>query len=167
MYAVEKLLQGLTQELAGLFATLTIIWTEFLLLWKQRNDTIHGHDLSSQQQARHRRLRLEMEMVHALRDQVLAGDTDVFIGDTPADLTHFLDTTKATQLQNWLSVWKPFILSSVQSAKDLSLNGVNTMTTYFTPTSNIPFRPLSARTHRTAHPRIRDQRAIPQPSYQF
>jgi hypothetical protein len=34
--------------------TLTMIWSEFLLLWKQRNGDIHGHDTSSQQQALHR-----------------------------------------------------------------------------------------------------------------
>jgi hypothetical protein len=86
-----------------------------------------------------------MEMVHSLRDQVLAGDTDVFIGDSPAGLTQFIDTTKATQLQNWLFVWKPFVLSSIQSAKDLSLQGVHTITNYFTPMTEIPYlRALTA-----------------------
>jgi type II secretory pathway component PulF len=32
------------------------------------------------------------------------------MGDTQADLVHFLDTSTATQIQNWLYVWKPFII---------------------------------------------------------
>jgi hypothetical protein len=92
--------------------TLAILWTEFFALWKTCNEAIHGHDLASQQQAKQRKLRIEMTMLHSLRDQVLAGDTDIFIGDTPAALDHFLDTATATYVQNWIHVWKPFILSS-------------------------------------------------------
>ena len=138
-----------------------------MTLWKARNEAIHGHDLVSQQQARKRRLRLEMELLHAQRDQVLECDTDVFMGDTQAELTHFLDISTATHIQNWLHIWKPFILSSVRSAKDLSIQGVQTMSTYFTPINNTPLRPINDRSHRTARPRIRQQRALPQPSYRF
>jgi hypothetical protein len=147
--------------------TLTILWTEFLHLWKMRNESIHGHDSSTQQQARRRQLRIEIEMLHTKRDQVLASDSDIFKGDTPAELQHFLDTSSATHVQNWLHVWKPFILSSIKSAKELSLNGVQTLQTYFTPTTALPHRPLTARVHRTARPRQRDPMALPQPSYRF
>jgi hypothetical protein len=147
--------------------TLSILWTDFFVLWKQRNASIHGHDLTSQNQAKQRRQRREMEMLHSLRDQVLEGDTDVFVGDTPAALSQFLETATTTYVQNWLHIWKPFILSSVKSAQDLSLRGVHCMTTYFTPTRNVPHRPLAARAHRTARPRIRDRLALPQPAFRF
>jgi hypothetical protein len=147
--------------------TLTILWQEFFVLWKSRNEAIHGHDTRSQQQAKHRKLRLEMVMLHSLRDQVLAGDTDVFIGDTPPELDHFLDTATPTYIQNWLHIWKPFLLSSVKSAKDLALQGVSTMSTYFTPSSELRHRPIAERAHRTARPRTRERLALPQPSYRF
>jgi hypothetical protein len=108
-----------------------------------------------------------MEHLHMQRDQVLAGDSDVFKGDNPAELQHFLDTSSTAHVQNWLNIWKPFIISSIQSAKELSLTGVQSLTTYFTPTSALPHRPLTARSHRTARPRQRDPRALPQPSYRF
>jgi hypothetical protein len=107
-------------------------------------------------------------MLQTKRDQVLARDSDVFKGDTPAEFQHFLDTSSATHVQNWLNVWKPFILLSIKLAKDLSLNGVQTLQTYFTLTLALPHRPLTARVHRTAcHPRQQDPMALPQPSYRF
>jgi hypothetical protein len=130
--------------------TLTILWTKFLLLWQTRNKEIHGHDIASQRQAKHRKLHLEMEQLHTLRPQVLAGNTDVFICETPADLTHFLDTATATYVQNWLHIWKHFVISSAKSAKDLSLQGVSSITAYFIPTGELPHRPIAARAHRTA-----------------
>jgi hypothetical protein len=63
------------------------MWNDFFVLWQSRNETIHGHDLASQQLARRRKLGFEMEFLHAQRDQVLACDTDAFIGDNPAALT--------------------------------------------------------------------------------
>lgn len=56
-----------------------------------------------------------MESVHLQQNQVLASNTDVFMGDTQANLDHFLYTSTATQIQNWLYIWKPFI----QSTSDL------------------------------------------------
>jgi hypothetical protein len=81
-----------------------------------------------------------MELLHTQCDQVLACNTDSFLGDTPENLTHFLDTLTAAHIQNWLHVWKSFILSSVKvKAKYLSSQGIRTMTTtYFTPTVATP-----------------------------
>jgi GTP-dependent phosphoenolpyruvate carboxykinase len=62
-----------------------------------------------------------MEMLHSLRDQVLEGDTDVFLGDNPVALSQFLETAMTTYVQNWIHIWKPFILSSVKSATNLSI----------------------------------------------
>ncbi len=167
-YVRRQKIHTLTHTGAGWSArTLTIIWSSFLTLWTSRNEAIHGHDLSSQQQARKRQLRIEMEILHTKRDQVLACDTDAFLGDTPEELNHFLDSASASHVQNWLHVWKPFILSSVNSAKDLSLHGVQTIQKYFTPTNEVQHRPLSARAHRTARPRIRQRAILPQPSFRF
>lgn len=65
---------------------------------------------------------------------VLACDSDAFMGNTLADLAHFLDMLTAAHVQNWLHIWKPFIHSSVKivASKDLSLQGVRTMMSNFT-----------------------------------
>jgi hypothetical protein len=95
-------------------------------MWKARSKAIHGHDLSNQQQAYQHKVRIKMEILHTQWDQVLACDTDVFIGDTPAKPNNYLDIAKALQVPNWLNIWKPFIISSVKSTKDLSLFKVST-----------------------------------------
>jgi hypothetical protein len=141
--------------------TLTILWTKFFVLWKQRYESIHGHDLKTQNQAKQQKLGLEMEMLHSLREQVLEGDTDVFIGNNPAALSQFLETATNTHVQNWIHIWKPFILSSVKSATDLSIRGVHCLSTYFIPARAVPHRPLAARAHRKARPRIQNHPLLP------
>ena len=62
--------------------TLTVIWTNFFLVWKARNEAIHGHDAASQHQARLGTIRIEMEALHSYQNQVLACDTNIFLGIT-------------------------------------------------------------------------------------
>jgi hypothetical protein len=117
--------QSQTHTGAGwLLCTLTILWKELCVLWKTQNEAVHGHNITSQQQAQQQKQHLKMIFIHSLQDQVLAGDTDIFVSNNPAALDHFLDTKTATYVQNWLHVWKPFILSSVKSANKLALQGV-------------------------------------------
>jgi hypothetical protein len=101
------------------------------------------------------------------RDQVLSCDSDVFHGNTPADLNNYLIKVMATQRQNWLYTWKPFIISSINSAKEESLRGVQHLTTYFPDLSEGPRRPRHNRPHRTARPRLREQRVLPHPAFRF
>jgi hypothetical protein len=140
--------------------TITTVWNAFFCLWKDRNEAIHGHDLSTQNQARHRRLRAEMELLHSQRDQVLAMDSNMFIGETPEALDTFLSVSTATHIQNWLHVWRPAIASSITKAKDLSIRGVRSLTNYFTPASPPDRGPRhpNSRAHRTTRPRHRASR---------
>jgi hypothetical protein len=147
--------------------TMTTLWRDFFVLWKARNESIHGHDKTSQQEARKRKLKLEIGFLHDQRDQVLACDSDLFIADTPAALHTYLEVTSASQTQTWLNIWKPVILSSIASAKDLSLRGVDTITTYFPSTPNTAPRHPNQRTHRKARPKQRDLRPLPTPNFRF
>jgi hypothetical protein len=107
---------------------------------------------------------LEIELLHSKRSQVLSCDTDVFHGETAAELNHYLETANVSQMQNWIHIWKPFILFSIQEAEELSRQGVSLLTTYF-PTSDGPRRPRHNRPHRTARPRLRPRRTLPRLSY--
>jgi hypothetical protein len=68
-------------------------------------------------------------MVNCLK--VLASDNDMFIGDSQAVLDHYLTAATSSQDQNWLYLWKPLIMSSITEAKDISVWGVNYLSTYF------------------------------------
>jgi hypothetical protein len=116
--------------------TLTTLWQDFFILWKARNKAIHGHDATSQQLARKRKLHLEVSFLHDNRDQVLSCDADLFIADTPEALNRYFDVTSASHTQSWLNIWKPVILSSIAAAKELSLKGVRTINSYYPGTPN-------------------------------
>jgi hypothetical protein len=111
--------------------TIILLWTDCFAVWTSRNEAIHGHDQSTQQQARHWKLRAEMELLHTYRNDVLAGNIDVFIRDSTQELDTYLEVATASQVQNWLYVWCPLILSSIKEAKDVSIRGINHLTTYF------------------------------------
>ena len=150
--------------------TLTTVWTAFFQLWKERNAALHGHDLKTQNQARHRRLRAEIELIHTQRDLVLAVDQDVFIGENSEALDTFLSVSTATHVQNWIHIWQPLIVSSVKSAKALAIQGVRVMSDYFLPETSPHTGPRhpNTRAHRTTRPRHKVTRsALPQPSFRF
>jgi hypothetical protein len=84
-YIRRRKIKTLTNTGAGwVIRSWTILWTEFFTLWKARNEAIHGHNQSTQHQARCRKLRMEMELLHSYRNKVLACDTAAFIGDSPS-----------------------------------------------------------------------------------
>jgi hypothetical protein len=62
-------------------------------------------------------------------------DADLLIGDTNADLTHYLSIARASStVQNWLNIWKPVITASVKKAKMSSIQGVEKLQSYFRQT---------------------------------
>jgi hypothetical protein len=147
--------------------TLSLLWTDFFTVWTARNEAIHGHDSSTHQQARCKKLAVEMELLHTYRDDVLASDKDAFIGDQ-ADLQKYLDVATASQVQNWIYVWKPLILSSLNEAKASSIRGVNHLTTYFASRNQLSTRrSINNRSHRKARPRLRNPPILPQPGFRF
>jgi hypothetical protein len=100
-YVHHKKIIMITHTGAGWsLCTLTILWTDFFTLWKARNDVIHGHDQSAQQQACCHKLCTEMKLLHSYHDKGLASDTDTFIGNSPVDLTQYLDMASASQVQS-------------------------------------------------------------------
>jgi hypothetical protein len=78
-----------------------------------------------------------------------------------------LDVTSASQSQTWLNIWKPVILSSMASAKDLSIRGVRTITSYYPGSINTAPRPPNQRAHRKARPKQRERRPLPTPTFRF
>ena len=67
-----------------------------------------------------------MEAFYQFKDEVLARDKDIFY-DTVEQ--HTTDATM-TQLQHWISTWRPTILNSVKHAKLWAIKGVRTINNY-------------------------------------
>jgi hypothetical protein len=59
---------------------------DFFYIWKNRKEAIHRHNVVSQNQAHHHCLRAKMELLHSKHGKVIAVDSNLFIGETPAAL---------------------------------------------------------------------------------
>jgi hypothetical protein len=158
----------------GLLWTTTIIttiWKEFFLMWETRNTAVHGKDSESRQTARINRATLELKHLHRQQQEVLATDRNLFIGDTPDAIDHWITTHTATHIENWLRVWKPVILDSAKTAKAFALKSVRPLREYFNPThtptpSRRPPKPRYTTNAHTVHDqnRVRKKRSRPPPA---
>jgi hypothetical protein len=111
---------------------------------------------------------LKIEFLHTTRNQVLAVDTDLFIGNTPAELDHYLSIAHTSNVQNWLNIWKPIIIASIKTAKTRSIQGIGRLQSYFrqtrAPASCTPAARLVASQHQTYGRSTHSQRTtIPLP----
>jgi hypothetical protein len=104
-----------------------------------------------------------MELLQQQCTHILECDTDFFIVENPANLTPYLAVVTALQVQNWLNVWRPFILYTFKKSTELSLQGVHTLQTYFLAGPNNTPHPINSQPHRTACLRLRAQLILPQP----
>jgi hypothetical protein len=142
---------------------ITTVWTSYFEMWDKRNKAVHGEDHKTRQIARRRKLAIELRHLHSQRDQALYTDHDIFIGDTPEDLEHYLDRTNVHHIENWLLIWKPVIVDSVKTAAALAISSVRPIREYFarliTPTpSRRPPKPRYDRRFHSLHDNHRVKR---------
>ena len=104
-----------------------IIFTWYITYWELRNTCKHGKDVSQRAAIRKLRVLEEMRAVYEMKEQVLSNDRSIFF-DTFEEHTQNKTTT---QMQNWLSIWRPTIIQSVKHAKSWAIKGVRTINHYF------------------------------------
>ena len=104
-----------------------IIFTWYVTYWNIRNTCKHGKDLSQKAAIQKTRALEEMKAVYELKHQVLSQDRSIFFDSFEE---HTLNKT-TTQLQNWLSIWRPTIIQSVKHAKSWAFKRVRTINHYF------------------------------------
>ena len=68
-----------------------------------------------------------MAALYNLKDDVLARDKDIFYDS----INQHTNEAATTELQNWISTWRPTILTSVKHAKSWAIKGVRTINHYF------------------------------------
>jgi hypothetical protein len=77
----------------------TTIWKQFFLMWEERNLLVHGHNTKTRTIATRRRLATEFRYLHTKRNEVLATDHDLFIGDNDDDVATFIDTVSPKYIE--------------------------------------------------------------------
>ena len=103
------------------------IFTWYPNYWSTRNTIKHGTDITSRKAITRERTLNEMAALYNLKDEVLARDRDIFY-DT---IDQHINKAATSQLQNWISTWRPTILTSVKHAKSWAIKGVRTINHYF------------------------------------
>ena len=105
----------------------TIIWDQVYNNWEERNNDRHGSDRVTQEgSAQYDR---KTEELYALQDQVLARDRPLFYSNMDK---HCAREPTARGKRQWLENWKPVILRSVRRDKELGIQNVRSITSYFT-----------------------------------
>lgn len=110
-------------------ATITLIWTHLHHNWEERNQAKHGHDSTTQEQARLLQAQKEITETYELKSKVLPRDRDVFY---PSPIHHFEQEPTSTKLRQWLNTWKPTILRSVKECETQGLNAYASIRSFFT-----------------------------------
>jgi hypothetical protein len=118
------------KQTGQLWATqiITSIWDGWSLVWKIRNEVIHGHDQASRRHIQHQEVEYEVKAIYEDHDHLLPADQDHLFDDVDTHLTQ-----STTTLRNWLNVYQDLFTDSIAKAKRRALLGVRSIRTYFQP----------------------------------
>jgi hypothetical protein len=78
-------------------------------VWKIRNDERHGADSAEQEAKRLPFLHSQLEELYSYRTKVMPQDQRIFHTDIA---THLATEPTPDQLEQWITVWQPAIMSS-------------------------------------------------------
>ena len=104
------------------------IWDNWQLLWTARNETIHGHDVTSRNAAKQAIAQTNIQRIYDSRNHLMPDD-QAHLFDDPE--THLQMPTRS--LINWYNTYQPMFTSSIKEAKRRSLQGVRSIRSYFAP----------------------------------
>jgi hypothetical protein len=105
---------------------ISYVFAEWVLLWKARNDAVHGDNTSTRAQAKHSQAIRELEILYSFRDQVLQRDRSLYF---PSLEFHMEQPTRS--LRPWLNLYRDLLLHSLKEATFKSLMHVRPTTNYF------------------------------------
>jgi hypothetical protein len=96
---------------------ITAVWQQFDIVWKLRNEVIHGNDTSTRNQVRQEKASNQVRRIYAHSAQYLLSDRDHLFEDVEE---HLLRPTHS--LQDWVSTYKPMFTASLKKAKQHSID---------------------------------------------
>jgi hypothetical protein len=102
------------------------IFTQWVDLWKARNEIVHGNNASTRAEADKSQAIRELEVLYSVRKEILHRDQHIFtipIEEHKEKPTHII--------RQWLNTYSSLISQSLKEAKIRSLHHVRTMDHYF------------------------------------
>ena len=109
-----------------LFLVINKTIDEWCILWKLRNDTVHGATSTARTTEKRNRIHAELEHIYARRDQYLEKDKDILLESVEEHKTLSLSS-----IQNWMLLYKHQLIESAKISKKMALKGVHLITNYF------------------------------------
>lgn len=99
----------------GFFAGLIkVLWTQQSNFWMSHQKNLHSPANQSDDPVRLQELRLEIQQLHTLKGKVSFNLRDRYF---PHNMKEFLETSTITQLQTYISTYKPAILGNIATTK--------------------------------------------------
>jgi len=109
-------------------AIISAIWKEWDVLWKTRNDDVHGRDATSRARIERESTHKKIRSLYDLKGLMQPNDRHIFFDHVEEHLTQ-----PTSHLQDWYSIQQPTVAHSVKEAKRKSVQNVRRLHTYFPP----------------------------------
>ena len=106
------------------------IWKQWSVVWKQRNEMIHGKTLTTQREANRRRTEAELRAIYETRDQLEREVQPLMFREVQ---DHIQRHRHPTSMRNWIQINEPIFRESLRRAKRKAISGVRSIRSYFAP----------------------------------
>jgi hypothetical protein len=102
------------------------LWKHWRVLWKQRNNDVHGHDASASVQAEKRDVKRQLEQIYKARSQLEPSVQSLLHRDIHQHLQQ-----PSWVVKNWLNINTPLFQTSIRRARKNATRGMRSIRTYF------------------------------------
>ena len=106
------------------------IWKQWTVVWKQRNEMIHGQTSNTQREANRRRTEAELRAIYETRDQLEPEVQPLMFREVQ---DHIQRHQNPTSVRNWIQINEPIFRESLRRAKRKAISGVRSIRSYFAP----------------------------------
>lgn len=105
------------------------IWKQWMVLWKARNDLVHGKNLTTQKEANRRRTEAELTAIYDRREQLEPEYQSLLYRNMQDHIQRHPHYTT----RNWVNTNAPILRESLRRAKRRAISGVRSIRSYFAP----------------------------------
>jgi hypothetical protein len=108
---------------------ITEIWKQWFILWKQRNELVHGTTQSTRQDAIRRTAAAELRAIYDTKEQLEPEAQGLLF----QELQDHIQRHQPQTTRNWLHTNAPILRESLRRAKRRAIAGVRSIRSYFAP----------------------------------
>jgi hypothetical protein len=109
-------------------AIITVIWEQWYVLWKFRNDDVHGKDAAAKAIAEKREVSRRLTTIYDQRTHMEPSAQSLLFPDIRTHLEQ-----PPWVIQNWITINGPVFMTSVRNVKAKAIQNVRSIRTYFAP----------------------------------